>query len=106
MEKIEFLASTGLTFYSPEEGYRFPDELLSKSWNYRVLQEPNSAICLELGDKPIVNAVSGDQLLKDIGGGGVEMARGIINYDEGISPKDKVLSLLPTTTFVKSPNVK
>ncbi|MBR4569908.1 MAG: virulence factor SrfB [Candidatus Riflebacteria bacterium] len=68
MEKIEFLASTGLTFYSPEEGYRFPDELLSKSWNYRVLQEPNSAICLELGDKPIVNAVSGDQLLKDIGG--------------------------------------
>jgi hypothetical protein len=68
MEKIEFLASTGLTFYSPEEGYRFPDELLSKNWNYRVLQEPNSAICLELGDKPIVNAVSGDQLLKDIGG--------------------------------------
>ena len=42
MEKIEFLASTGLTFYSPEEGYRFQDELLLKNWNYRVLQDSNS----------------------------------------------------------------
>ena len=68
MEKIEFLASTGLTFYSPEEGYRFQDVLLSKNWNYRVLQDSNSAISLVLGDKPIANAVSGEQLLKDIGG--------------------------------------
>lgn len=67
MEKIELLSSTGLTFYSPEEGYRFSDELLFKEWNYRVLQDSNSAISLVLGDKPIVNAVSGEQLLKDIG---------------------------------------
>ena len=68
MEKIEFLSSTGLTFYSPEEGYRFQDELLLKNWNYRVLQDSNSAVSLILGDKPVLNAVSGDHLLKDIGG--------------------------------------
>lgn len=68
MDKIEFLVSTGLSFYSPEDGFRCPDMLLDKTWNYRVLVEPNSAICLQLGDKPIQNAVSGDVLLTDVGG--------------------------------------
>ncbi len=68
MQNINFLVSTGLSFYSPEEGFKFTDLLLDKTWNYRVLSEPNSAFCLQLGDKPINNAVSGDILLKDIGG--------------------------------------
>ena len=68
MEKIEFLASTGLTFYSPEDGYRFQDDLLFKNWSYRVLQDSNGAISLVLGENPIANAVSGNQLLRDIGG--------------------------------------
>ena len=68
MQNINFLVSTGLSFYSPEEGFKFSDLLLDKTWNYRVLSEPNSAFCLQLGDKPIQNAVSGDILLKDIGG--------------------------------------
>lgn len=67
MENIEFLVSTGLSFFSPEEGFRFTDSLLDKNWKYRVLTNPSGAISLVLGDRPIQNAVEGDILLKDLG---------------------------------------
>jgi hypothetical protein len=58
MEKVEFLASTGVSFYSPENDVRFTDLLLQKTWNYRVLKTPRGAVSLQLGNEPIANAVS------------------------------------------------
>jgi len=68
MEKIEFLVSTGISFYSPENEVRLSDLLLNKKWHYRVLQSPSSAISLQLGTEPIVNAAADGTDLKDIGG--------------------------------------
>ena len=68
MEKIEFLVATGISFYTPESELRLSDTLLNKKWHYRVLQSPTSAISLQLGTEPILNAVGAGTDLKDIGG--------------------------------------
>jgi hypothetical protein len=68
MEKIEFLVSTGISFYTPENELRLSDMLLQKKWHFRVLQSPSSAISLQLGTEPIVNAAAAGADLKDIGG--------------------------------------
>lgn len=69
MEKIEFLISTGVTFYKPEHDIRLSDLLMNRVWHFRVLQSPNGAISLQLGTEPITNAVSaGSGDLVDIGG--------------------------------------
>jgi hypothetical protein len=68
MEKIECLTQSGVSFYAPEHDIRFPEALLFKVWNYRVLQSPAGAISLQLGDEPILNAVSGGaDDLSDVG---------------------------------------
>jgi len=68
MEKIEFLVETGISFYAPDNELRLSDMLLGKKWHFRVLQSPSSAISLQLGTEPIVNAAAGGTDLKDIGG--------------------------------------
>lgn len=69
MEKIEFLASTGMSFYTPDHELRLPEELLNKIWNFRILQAASGAISLQLGDEQITNASSTDQgQFVDIGG--------------------------------------
>jgi hypothetical protein len=69
MEKLEFLVSTGVSFYAPDYEYRLSDLLMQKVWNYRVLQSANGPISLQLGSEPIDNATAakaGDMV--DIGG--------------------------------------
>ncbi len=68
MEKIEFLVSTGISFYTPENEMRLSDMLLNKKWHFRVLQSPSSAISLQLGTEPISNAIAAGTDLKDVGG--------------------------------------
>ena len=69
MEKIEFLVSTGISFYAPEYEIRLSDLLLQKNWQFRVLQSPAGAIGLQYGNEAISNAVTqGDQALVDVGG--------------------------------------
>ncbi len=69
MEKIEFLASTGVSFYSPENDVRFTDLLLQRTWNFRVLKSPRGAVSLQAGNDPIQNASSSaGELLTDCGG--------------------------------------
>lgn len=69
MEKLEFLVSTGVSFYAPEFEYRLSDLLLQKMWHFRVLQSPNGPISLQLGTEPITNATSGQGGdMVDIGG--------------------------------------
>ncbi|MFZ2956955.1 MAG: virulence factor SrfB [Candidatus Ozemobacteraceae bacterium] len=69
MEKIEFLVSTGVSFFAPEHDARFSDLLLQKRWAFRVLQSQKGAISLQIGTDPIQNAISpGNDPLIDIGG--------------------------------------
>ncbi|GAB4268368.1 MAG: virulence factor SrfB [Candidatus Rifleibacteriota bacterium] len=69
MEKLEFLVSTGISFYAPDFEYRLSDLLLQKMWHFRVLQSPNGPISLQLGTEPITNAIAGAAgELVDIGG--------------------------------------
>ncbi|NLI79464.1 MAG: hypothetical protein GX442_23840 [Candidatus Riflebacteria bacterium] len=68
MEQIEFLAGTGVSFYSPEHDTRLTDALLSRTWTYRVLTSPAGHISLQLGEAPIQNALSATgQPLTDTG---------------------------------------
>ncbi len=69
MEKIEFLVSTGVTFFSPEHDLKFSELLMNKLWHFRVLQSSNGAISLQTGTEPISNAASAEgNDLHDIGG--------------------------------------
>ena len=69
MEKLEFLVSTGVSFYSPEHDIKISDLLMQKNWNFRVLQSSNGAISIQEGTEPITNATSGSKnSLTDIGG--------------------------------------
>lgn len=69
MEKIEFIASTGLTFYSPDYEIRLPDELLEKVWRFRVLKSSEGAISVQLGETPLGNVTTENQgNFDDIGG--------------------------------------
>jgi len=64
MEKIEFLASTGISFFAPEDDKRLSDALLNKKWEFRVLKAAGGAISLQQGTTPITGAtsLSGEEL--------------------------------------------
>ena len=69
MDKIEFLVSTGVSFYSPDHDLRFSDLLLQRKWPYRVLQSASGAISLQTSSEAITNATApGNEPLIDIGG--------------------------------------
>lgn len=69
MERIEFLSSTGLSFYSPDGLISFSETLLNKHWNYRVLKSAKGAISLQQSETMITDAVSTDgEELTDVGG--------------------------------------
>lgn len=68
MEKLEFLVSTGMSFYAPDYEFKLSEILLNKIWNFRVLQSPNGPISLQLGTQPINNATGQAGDMVDIGG--------------------------------------
>jgi hypothetical protein len=68
MEKLEFLVSTGISFYAPDYEFKLSDLLLNKIWSFRVLQSPNGPISLQLGTQPITNATGQAGDMVDIGG--------------------------------------
>lgn len=98
MEKIEFLVSTGVNFFTPECEIRLPGALLQKSWQFRVLQSPTGAFGLQHGNEAISNAVTqddqGDQKLTDVGGLSVRFGD-ILDYCMG---KWLPMPLLPKST--------
>ncbi|OIP23941.1 hypothetical protein AUK22_09240 [bacterium CG2_30_54_10] len=68
MEQIEFLAGTGVSFFAPEHDARLSDNLLGRSWTYRVLTSQHGAISLQLGETAIQGALSATgQPLTDTG---------------------------------------
>ncbi|RCK80638.1 MAG: virulence factor SrfB [Candidatus Ozemobacter sibiricus] len=58
MEKVEFLANTGLSFYTPKVDVRFPESLLEMRMDWRLVKSPQGAVQLTAGtgglpaDKP------------------------------------------------------
>lgn len=68
MEKLEFLIATGISFHAPDYEFKVPEQLLNKTWNFRVLQSPNGPISLQLGTQPITNATGQAGDMVDIGG--------------------------------------
>lgn len=71
METIEFIQNTGISFYSPEKPFQFQEELMERSWNYRILKEEkaNIAIFRESKDgSPLDNVNISGKVFEDAGG--------------------------------------
>jgi len=68
MESITFLASSGLSFYSPQGEIRFSDEVLGKTKDFRLLQTSKGQHTIQPGSNPLKNVTtpSGDEY-SDVG---------------------------------------
>ncbi|MBI3038378.1 virulence factor SrfB [bacterium] len=53
MEKIEFIAATGISFYSPSQNARIPESILERKQSFRILRNEKGQITIQFGTMPL-----------------------------------------------------